>query len=342
MFTAEGAGAIRYGLGAIKGVGQSAVETIVEERARNGPYPDLFDFCRRIDSRKVNRRALEAMIRAGALDRLGPSRASLMQTLTQAMQAAEQYGRAELAGQDDLFGGAASPSALPTGFAQVEEWGEEERLAGEKETLGLYFSGHPIARFRPELSRFVSGPLAEIRPAKGETQVVAGLVVALRVINTRKGRMAIATLDDGTGRAEAVVYADAFQRYRDILAKDRLLVAQGEVDLDEMSGLLSVMVESLLDIEGARSRFARRIAIEVDRDAAANGFVDALADALEPHRRGAAVPVMLRYEGAGAAAGISLGDGWRVVPRESLLARLRTLAGPERVSVQYVRDEASA
>lgn len=347
-FTAEGAKVIRYGLGAIKGVGQAAIECLVAERSSGGTFVDLYDFCRRIDAKRVNRRACEAMIRAGALDELGASRAGLAQALGSALQAADQHTRASQSGQNDMFGGM-TPD-VPTGWlpgsfpgtssdgesvaTTVQEWKQPELLAGEKETLGLYLSGHPITEFLPELRRFVHGRLGEMRPATGQSKVCAGLLVSLRMLNSRKGRMAVATLDDGSARMEAVVYSDVYTLYRDRLAKDELVILEGEIGIDEMTSLPSMTVSAVYDLDGARAHFARRLSIRVDDHRVCNGFAEQLATVLEPHRQGSTL-VCIEYDGATASAGITLGPKWQVKPSEELLAGLRQLAGPERVALLY-------
>ena len=177
-FTVDGEDGIRYGLGAIKGAGEAAIESIIVERDGNGPFEDLFDFCRRVDTRKANRRVIEALVRSGALDELGPGRASMMASLTLALQGAEQHGRDQTTGQNDLFGGAVAASEVENPFSSAPQWSEEERLAGEKDTLGLYLSGHPITRFEAELGHFTSVRLSDLRAKPGDTQIVAGRLPA--------------------------------------------------------------------------------------------------------------------------------------------------------------------
>jgi DNA polymerase-3 subunit alpha len=336
-FTVEDDRTIRYGLGAIKGVGQAAVETLVNDRRTNGPYRDLVDFCRRIDPRRLNRRTVEAMIRAGALDSLGPGRASLMGSLTAALQLAAQASHASEAGQPDLFGGPAGTRwdgpELPA-LAECPEWPEQQRLAGEKETLGLYLTGHPIERYRPELARFVTGRLADLAPAQGGAVIVAGLVADMRVINSRRGRMAVLTLDDRTARLEVVVYADLFSERREALATDRVLVVEGELGSDERTGGPSLVAQRVFDLDQARAHFARRLLIRLDAGGSAHGLVDGLATVLRPFQEGR-TPVYVEYRRADARAELRLGETWRVNPTEELIRRLADLAGPDRVQVEY-------
>ena len=333
-FTVAGLGTIRYGLGALKGMGQSAVAGIIEERNAKGPFGDLFDFCRRIDARRVNRRALEALIRAGALDRLGPSRASMIATLTRAMQAAEQHSRDAVAGQDDLFGGAAADVDGDESFVDAPEWTEHERLTGEKETLGVYLSGHPITSFESELSEITSGRLDSLDSFSGKNAIVAGLVVGLRLTNSRNGRMAIVNLDDRSARVDAVVYAEAYQRYREVLVKDRLVVLEGTVAADEWSGGYSITVERIYDLEDARAARAKRIAVRLDAAGVDDGLLRSIAEAMRD-TLGGSTPVCIDYFRRDARVRMPLGDRWRVRPTDELLAHLKELAGRDRISLEY-------
>jgi DNA polymerase-3 subunit alpha len=333
-FTVAGDAAIRYGLGAVKGAGESAIESIIAERDANGPFEDLFDFCRRVDSKKVNRRVIEALIRAGALDTLGPGRSSSMASLTVAMQTAEQHGRDAAAGQNDLFGGAVAASAEQDRFTRVPAWSDEERLAGEKDTLGLYLSGHPITRFESELDRFTSVRLADLRARSGETQVVAGLVVSLRTLNSRAGRMAVITIDDRTARMDAVIYSDLFSAQRELLVKDRLLVLEGEVGVDDFTGGCSMTVQKLSDLDTAREAYARNVVIRLGEDGVGSGLLDEIRDTVNVYRHGR-TGLCIDYLRSDASVRLPLGDDWRVHPTQELLKRLSELVGSESVEVEY-------
>ncbi len=335
VFTAPDERTVRYGLGAIKGAGASAVDAIVEERGRDGPYRDLFDFCRRVDARRVNRRVVEALIRSGAMDELGPDRAVLMASVGPALQVAGQHARDALAGQNDMFGEALDTPPVPEEFAQASAWSDEERLAGEKETLGRYFSGHPIARYEAELEHIVSAPLARLRPDAERTQRAAGMVSGLRTMNSRNGRMAVLTLDDRSGRMDVVVYSELYQRCRPILAKDRLLVVTGTVSDDDFSGGCSMIADSVEEFVDARESLARNLLLEVEAAAACNGLVARLREVMEPYLEGR-TPVCVHYHGKGACGRIRLGSEWQVRPSDDLLARLRELLGGEtRARMEY-------
>jgi DNA polymerase III subunit alpha len=333
-FTVEGDDAIRYGLGAVKGAGEAAIESIISERTASGVFEDLFDFCRRIDTKRANRRVIEALIRCGALDELGPGRASMMASLTMALQAAEQHDRDRSTGQNDLFGGAVVASNQADHFSMAPEWTDEERLAGEKDTLGLYLSGHPITRFEAELDRFTSVRLSDLRARPKEIQVVAGLVVSLRTLNSRSGRMAIITLDDRTARMDAVIYSELFGAHRDLLVKDKLLVFEGEVGVDDFTGGCSMTVQKVSDLDTARENFARNVVIKLGDDRVGNGLLDEIREAINVHRHGK-TGLCIDYLRSDASVRLPLGDEWRVHPTQELLKRLGDLVGSESVHVEY-------
>jgi DNA polymerase-3 subunit alpha len=334
QFTVEGDTTIRYGLGAIKGAGEAAIESIIAERDGNGPFEDLFDFCRRIDTRKANRRVIEALIRSGAMDELGPGRSSLMASLTLALQTAEQHGRDISAGQNDLFGGAVIVGEEEDRFSRAPEWTDEERLAAEKMSLGLYLSGHPITPFEAELDRFTSVRLSDLRAKSGETQIVAGLVVSIRKLNSRAGRMAVITLDDRTARMDAVVYSDLFSAHHDLLVKDKLLVLEGEVGVDDFTGGCSMTVQKISDLDAAREAFARNVVIRLGEEGVGNALLDDIRDAVRVHGPGRTL-LCIDYSRSDARVRLPLGDDWRVHPTQELLRRLGDLVGPESVEVEY-------
>ena len=335
MFTSQGENSIYYGLGAIKGVGEAALESIVRERNENGLYADLFDFCRRIDSRKVNRRVLEAMIRAGALDGMAPNRATLMASLGVAMQSAEQHQRNEAQGMEDLFGGPAVEMQAVE-LKTMAEWPEKERLEGEKDTLGLYLTGHPITQYEHELERVITSRLVNVQASRDRSeQTVAGLVVALQTRNTKSGeRMGFMTLDDRSGRLEVAAFRDIYKQFQHLIAKDKLLVIKGNVREDDYSGGLRMQASHIYDIDEAREHYAHQLLIRVDERHAGNGFLDALEQTLTPFRDGQC-PVSLDYVRPDSRARISLGADWHIRPTDELLHRLQELAGEGKVEVLY-------
>ena len=350
-FTVDEQGRIIYGLGAVKGVGEAAVEAMLEERRHGGPFQDLFDLCRRVDQRKLNRRVLESLIRAGAFDELAPNRATLMAQAPEAMRLAEQNSRADDAGQVDLFGlpAVAEPVPAASDITVVTEWNQEQILKGEKETLGLYLTSHPIERFEAELQHIVTHRLADLandsnglassaRRAgrNGDRPVtIAGLVVSIRTRTAnRGGRMAFVTLDDRTARVEIRVFPEAYEQYRKLLVDDAILVIQGNLAWDDFAESLRVNVDRVLDMDAARQEYARTLVLNLDAGRFNNGLLEHLTATLAPHRQGKC-QIRVDYTGADARASIVLGQDWRVKPSEVLLKELRGLVGEEKVRVVY-------
>jgi DNA polymerase III subunit alpha len=343
-FNIAGRGRLRYGLGAIKGVGQSAVQAIINERAAGGRFGSLTGFCARIDLQRINRRTLEALIRAGALDSIGPNRATLMHRLPGALGRAEQSARAAAAGQDDLFGMAAAPGPAEAELAdegeQLPEWSSAERLAGERDTLGLFLTGHPVDEVAADLAALTSGRIADLvadRPAEGERgyglgrreAMVGGLIVDVR----RRGNRVTILLDDRSGRMEVTMFEETFQQCRHIVAKDAIVIAEGQLRFDDFIDDWRLTAKRVRDLGAAMEERARRVLLRCNRPGTA-GFVTELQHALEPFRGGHCAVTMV-YQGPSAAARLQLGDRWRVRPSLELLHRLAGLVGPENVRMEY-------
>jgi len=343
-FTIADETTIRYGLGAVKGVGQGAVEALMQERERNGRFADLADLCHRIDLSRVNRRTLEALIRAGCLDLLAPNRATLMHLLPAALQLGEQSTRASQAGQVDLFGlagpaaEALAPPPLPV--EEVPDWSEAVRLQGERETLGLFLTGHPIAEYERELASIVSGRIADVasgRPvaeargfAAGRSVTVAGLVLEIR----RRGNRTTLILDDRSGRLEVSLFDDVFQQHRDIVARDAILVVEGQLRFDEFIEDWRLNARKLTHIDAVREREARRIVLRWPENGNGARLVGELEEVLRPWRSGSC-GVALQYASDDARAAITLGEEWRVRPTRELIERLGRLVGRDGVRVVY-------
>ncbi len=334
-FTVKDDQTVVYGLGAIKGVGEAAIDALINERIDNGDYKDLFDLCQRVDLRKVNRRTLEALIMSGALDVFAQNRATLMASLPAALQIAEQYTRNRDLGQSDMFGMVPKVETGPGSYHEMPDWDDEQRLACEKQTLGLYLTGHPIDRYIPELNHIVSARIVNLKPTHDQTVVVAGLIMVLRTMNTKRGdKIAFVTIDDRSARIELAVFSEPYQRYQDVLIKDKLIVVEGEVSVDEYSGGYRMSARTIYDIEQARSHFAKKLRIAVSEKRASNGFIPALQHVLQPFRQGSC-PVVISYQSQAASADLALGREWQVHPSDELLHRLRELAGEQDVEVIY-------
>ena len=330
---------IRYGLGAVKGVGEPAVRAMLAGRDKGGAFRDLFDFCERVDRRMANRRVIEALIRAGAMDGLeghqGLDRAQLMATVALAMEAAEQA--AANAMQGGLFDMLPEAAGAAPDFARVRPWTERERLKEEKLAIGFFLSGHPFNAFRPEVRRFVRRTLAQLEPSRDIT-MLAGVVMETRTKMGSRGKMAFVLLDDGTQPREVMVYSEVLDANRGKIVTDEVLVVEAKVSNDDFSGGLRIIADRLLSLGEARGRFARalqlRINGEVDASGGALAAASKLQTLLEPFREGAC-PIRVSYRNAAAEADLPLGDGWRVRLDDALLESLREWLPPESVDVIY-------
>lgn len=344
-FSAQGETSIRYGLEAIKGVGAAALEGIIRERERHGPYQDLFEFCRRIDLQKANRRVLESLIRAGALDSLGSNRATLEASLENALALAEQYSRNTSSGQNDLFGlSQVSEGGQGGRYTQVNEWDELQQLALEKEALGLYLSGHPLHHYEQELRQIAPRRFAELsspqgqgsaRQICGQRVIIAGLIVAVRMSKTRQGgRSAFVTLDDQSARLEVKVFSEVFENSRELLLPDQVIVVEGVLGWDSYTDNTAITAEQIYSFAKAREFFAKAIEIGFDSSYAGREVVNELARTLSPFRQGRCT-VAIDYRNGVASARFVLGEEWRVQPSEVLFARLQSLSGAEHVRIIY-------
>ena len=332
MFTVLDDTHIAYGLGAVKGAGQAAIEEIVAVRKASGEFKDIFDFCRRIDMKKMNKRVLEALIKAGAFDKIGPHRASIMGTFPIALQQAEQNSHAAALGQHDLFG--AVENKVPAlDYLPVKEWSETDRLFGEKETLGLYLTGHPIHRYLHELRAFTSSRITEARPSAKQTTCLAGIIASVRAVQTKRGdRIGIITLEDGSGHMDVMCFAETFHQYREVLVKDDLIVVEGEVSVDDFNGGFRMTCKEVLTLEQARSRHAKCLRIGLPHTEAKD--LEKLAKILEKYR-GGTCRIMIDYQRDDASAKLKLGDNWKVHPSEHLLALLRNTYAEQNVEMVY-------
>jgi DNA polymerase-3 subunit alpha len=317
---------IRYGLGAIKGTGEAAIGHIIEERSKGGAFRDLFDFCKRVDNRMVNRRTVESLVRAGAFDTVNDHRASLLATVGIALESAEQASRA--ANQVSLFGDL--PEEGPgVSCVDVPRWHDRERLQNEKLALGYYLSGHPFKSYERELSSFISTRLDQLTP-QPQPVLLAGIIHSQRIQMTRRGRMAVLLLDDGHARIELTVFNELFEQHRHWLKEDQLLIVEGKVAHDDFSGSLRISAEDLFDLQTARNRFARGIRIICNGTSSGQKLKEVLA----PYRSGKC-PVQVVYYNKAAACEIELGEAWRVNLRDELIETLHGWLQPENVQIVY-------
>ncbi|MDD5366483.1 MAG: DNA polymerase III subunit alpha [Gallionellaceae bacterium] len=322
---------IRYGLGAIKGTGESAINNILAAREKDGPFADLYDFCRRVDRRLVNRRAIEAMARAGAFDGLHDNRAAVLNSVGVAMEWAENAHVNEV--QNSLFGSEMTEPELE--LIRTPAWSIKELLAQEKTALGFYFSGHPYTAYKDDLVGIVDRTLSQVAP-QSRPQLMAGVVMEVRTQMTRRGKMAFVQLDDGSARLDVAVYNEQFETYRNLLKEDNLLVVYGKVSHDDYSGGLRVSADDIYGLEQARNRFANRLCIRVDGQASA----EKLGRILTPFLAGSeepGCPVCMSYRTQAQECEINLGTAWKVRLEDALMHELRDWQKPENVVIHYGR-----
>ena len=357
MFVAVEPKVIQYGLGAIKGVGQGACEAIVEECRRGGVYKDLADFCRRVDGTKLNRRVLEALIYAGALDALAPNRASLMAQLPNAMKAAEQHLRDKQSGQNDMFGAMMESVApvvqidLPT----VPEWPLEQKLQGERDTLGHYLSGHPTDPWRDELAQLSTCPLGEIaeryqppKPRKNDNDdgnrfrrgpdtpwTVAGMVTGVR---KRGDSDAFVRLEDGTGIIEVSFFGELYQQIAPLLTRDEMLVVEGGLRIDDFSGGgFQLRARSAYSLSDGCRRYARLLQLKLN--GIQPSFVEDLRHVLAGFRNGRTTVLLRGYHNQTAQADLELGEEWRVDAIPALLRAVRGMPGVEAARLRIIKSQ---
>ena len=354
QFAAEDDGSIRYGLGAIKGVGRAVCETITMERERGGRFADLADFCQRVDPHKLNKRVLEALVLSGALDSLGPNRASLMVQVPEAMKAAEQKARDLQAGQNDMFAlmgsgstSGAKSSLTPLLLSVVDEWPLPQRLIGERETLGHYLSGHPTEAWRELLVQLSDATIGEIpklyKPPPPEQRrgrfndqpfVVAGMVTSQR---NRGDSMAFVQLEDWSGRIEISLFREVYTEFRALLTRDAILVVEGGLSLDEYSGGFQLRARRVSTLNAACERQARVLRVKLNGVDAS--FIARLRSSLAGHT-GGKTPLRLSYGNAEGRAELELGAEWRVRASADLKRTLESLPGV--LNTELVLSKASA
>ncbi|MBO9537987.1 DNA polymerase III subunit alpha [Herbaspirillum sp.] len=318
---------IRYGLGAVKGAGQNAIESILEAR-KDGPFKDLFDFAKRVDKKQINRRTIDSLIRAGAFDCFKVDRAVLQASVNLAWESAEQAEKS--ANQVSLFGGDDSDLEAPLEYVDVPPWSDKQRLTEEKGALGFYLSGHLFSAYEKEVRRFVRTKISSLEPSR-EPRSMAGIITGVRVQMTQRGKLVICTLDDGTGVIEASIYNEVFEPFKHLIKEDELLVVQGRVSEDRFNGGLRVSAEKVMDLGAARIQYGVRMVVQI------NKAVDTalLRDTLSAHRQEQGLPFVMRYLQPDAGCEVVLGDAWRVNPSDSLQSSLVASFGKEAVVVEY-------
>ena len=353
-FTVPAENIVLYGLGALKGVGQAAVEEMVSERLENGDFRDLDDFCMRLGPQKVNRRCIEALIRAGAMDCFGYTRASLFQHLEKSLRFAEQRQRDSEAGQNDMFGHA-EVSMKTSKVQEIPEWEDERKLLGERETLGLYLTGHPITRYHDELNKITSKNIKELLAYGNDlaprhswqarddskTVLVAGLLDQIRLRNSPKGRIAFLSLDDNTGRIDVAVFSDDYVKFDHVLIKDAILIIKGSLGWDEYTGRVRLRANDIWSFDEYLKQFGALLNIKIKSNKDSLNWVQDLQQLLLPFKDGNC-SVTVEYQNNSMAAQFKFPENWNISLDEKLLYRLSKVSEVLDTNVIYKKQGINA
>lgn len=330
QFTVKDDKTIIYGLGAIKGVGEAAIQGIIRDRFEAGNYKGLFSFCKRQDLRKVNRRVIEALIKSGAMDQWGMDRTVVFESIDKALQAGTRHHQNQSSGQTDLFSLIEDETDMED-YVETRPWDDQKRLEGEKETLGFYLTGHPADAYIKELAGFTT-PVISLNPSIAKKAHICGLVKSIRKILTKRGKkLAIIHLEDPTGGMDVVAFSEIFEEKQDVIQSGAILVIEGEISHDDYSGGVKMTANALYPLDQARSRFAQCLKIKLTADAAKHlGTIQSL---LKAHK-GECV-VKIEYTNASATGALNLPPSWRVKPSDELLNILKELLDNSSVEMSY-------
>ncbi|MFC5480055.1 DNA polymerase III subunit alpha [Massilia suwonensis] len=319
---------IRYGLGGVKGAGQGAIEAIIAARKEGGKFKDLFDFCKRVDRKQINRRTIESLIRSGAMDCFGVDRAILLASVSFAMEVAGQEAAA--ANQVSLFGGDDSDLVAPPEYVKATPWTDRQKLAEEKIALGYYLSGHMFDSYAQEVRRFAKTKLKDLEPSR-DPRMLCGVITGVRTQMTQRGKILIVTLDDKTGVVEVTVYNEVFEANKNIFKEDEFLMVVGKVSEDRFNGGLRITAEKVFDIAASRIHYGHKL----EMDLACTASTAKLAEVLAPYKNPDGLPVSLRIKPQNVDCIVQLGDEWRVAPSDALKQALELTLGAKDVAVEY-------
>ncbi len=329
LFTPDNQRRIRYALGAVKGVGEGAIESVIAARNSGGRFTSLFDFCERVGKEHMNRRTIESLIRSGAFDSIHANRAMLLANVDLAMANAEQ--KAANANQGGLFD-FAEDAIAEVEMVPVPAWGEAAKLAEEKQVMGFYFSGHPFGPFADEVRQFA--PLQLGRLKTQDSARVAGFVTGVRTMIGKSGKLAFVTLEDKSGRAEVMVAGEVLEQYGALLKSDSVLIFEAKIRSNQFGGNeeMRIIANSAMTLQQAREKFARTLTLRLtpEHDMAA------VAGLLQANKGGAAdIPLRVWCCNDTAQGELDLGSSWRVRPSVELFDRLGGLLGEYNLSIGW-------
>ena len=334
-FCSRSAQEIVYGLGAVKGVGQAVLEHLVDEREQNGLYKDLFDLCSRVDVKKIGRRSLEALTKAGAFDAFGDHRASIFESIDLALEAASQRAKSVEAGQNELFA-IEAPEQTVQNLKQAEPWEENELLSFEKENLGLYLSGHPIDVHLDEIRKVAGTSLMDVNVDYGKKSVtIAGLIIECRVKITKRGeKMMFITLDDQTARKELVVYQEQLDQFSELIQADQIVIIKATVSKNPHTEQMRIVVDSVYSLDGVRAELAARLRIELQQHKVDANLIDQLQQVLV-HDENAHCHVHLSLATDSASVDFVPNQSWLVKPTADMMKQLKRLCGHKNFQLEY-------
>ena len=332
-FTVNTKGGIIYGLGAIKGIGEMVAIHIVACRETDGVFKGLFNFCSRVDLRKVNHRVIELLIRSGAMDTFGISRASLFKSLNKAFQTAEQRNRNMILGQHDLFN--KEIKEINENYDEAPEWNDSDRLKGEKETLGLYVSGHPLQAYVKEIKAVGAVPIDHLSLSNKNSVIIIGMMIGVRTIITRSGkRMAILTLEDQTRRIDIILFSELYQQVAACLSNHAILVIRGVISRNDYTGGQKMIADMLLTLDKIREQMVKRLLIRVTGQDEVEQILTTLPSMIKPHV-GGKCPIAIIYQVGIVVAKLVLGNMWRIKLSDNLLNKLNRFYGKDRIELEY-------
>lgn len=330
QFTVHDDNTIVYGLGAIKGVGEAAIQCVVQNRQEQGKFDGLFSVCQRLDLRKVNRRVLEALIKSGAMDEWQAERSTLYQSIDKAIQVGLQFHKSQSSGQIDLFT-LLEDNTVTEDYIDAKAWSVKQRLDHEKQTLGLYLTGHPAEPYLNELKDFVQ-PIVKLNPSLAKKAFVCGLINNIRRLLTKRGKkLTIINLEDSTGALDIVAFSEVVESQNLELSPGQIIVIEGELGNDDYTGGVKMTAAALYSLDKARTRFAKCLSLSLSSED--QSFMSKLQSILKAYQ-GECV-VQIRYENAKASAAINLASQWGISPSDELLTILSDILGPERVALSY-------
>ncbi len=352
-------GKIRFGLAAIKGVGAGVIETILEERRENGPFESIFDFCSRVDSDSINKRAVEAMVKAGAFDSIGPddeadyivdiceSRASLFESIENAVERGKRAQHDAEVGQSNLFGMMSEQQrdeVLDETYPEVRPWSERTLLGYEKELLGFYVTGHPLDRFESEMGLYgvtSTETLSTDSDLRNNSEVTAaGVVSTMREISLKSGdgRMAFVTLEDKTGEIEVIVFSSAYEEYEEVIKSGEPLLIRGNIQEEGDPGNTTrrIRCDEVTTLMSQRESKIKRVEVQLGVDEVDNGQLKQLRQVLQRHRgdcRTSLIFEMKTAQGTGRAQ-LALPEDYAARPTDELMMSIERIFGPDTVRLR--------